>query len=67
MSGYSPQFERARQAVATITTVRPQLSPSELETLALMLDADAMETIKGSIHEAQNGKFESLEDVIKRA
>ncbi len=65
MNEYSSQFERARQAVATIATVRPQLSPSELESLALMLDPNAMEIIAQSVKDARNGDFESLEDVIR--
>lgn len=65
MNAYSPQFERARQAVSTITTMRPHLSPSELESLALMLDRSAMETIEQSLDDARNGDFESLEDVVR--
>lgn len=64
MNAYSPQFERAQQAVTTITTMWPHLSPSELESLALMLDRSAMETIEQSLEDARNGDFESLEDVV---
>lgn len=67
MNGYSSQFERARQAVATITTIRPHLSSSELESLALMLDRNAMETIQKSFEDARNGDFESLEDVVRNS
>jgi hypothetical protein len=65
MHSYSPQFERAREAVTTITTIRPQLSPSELESLALMLDHDSMKIIEESVHDARRGNFESLEDAIQ--
>ncbi|MBI4600128.1 hypothetical protein HY732_04400 [Candidatus Uhrbacteria bacterium] len=64
MNQYSQQFEQARQAVTTITAVRPHLFPSELESLALMLDRDAMATIEKSVHDARRGNFESLENAI---
>lgn len=57
-------FERARDAVLTIKTLRHTLSPAEVETLAVLLDSDAMETIEKSVEEAQEGRFESLEDAV---
>lgn len=66
MSHYSPQFEQARQAVTTITTLRPQLSSTELESLAIMLDHDAMTTIEQSIDDAERGDFEPLEVAVNR-
>ena len=57
-------FERAREAVLTIKTLRPTLSPAEQETLALLLDSDAVETIEKSIEEADAGVFESLERAV---
>ena len=58
-------FEKAREAVATIKALKPTLSPAELETLEILLDSEAMETIEKSIAEAAAGKFESLEDAVK--
>ncbi|MBI4253298.1 hypothetical protein HY623_03950 [Candidatus Uhrbacteria bacterium] len=67
MNQYSSQFEQARQAVTTITAVRQHLSPSELESLALMLDHQSMNIIEQSRDDERNGKFESLEDAIKNS
>lgn len=67
MNHYSLQFEQARQAVRTITAVRPQLSSSELESLALMLDHQAMNIIEQSRDDVRNGRFESLEDAVKHS
>ncbi len=58
-------FEKAREAVATIQTLKPSLSPSELETLELLMDNAAMETIKKSVEEAEVGNVISLEDAVK--
>ncbi|GEM_PF-5393176 len=61
-----PIFERARQAIRTLSTLRDQLSPAERETLAILLDKDAMNTVAESQKQAQNGQFEPLEDAIAR-
>lgn len=37
-----------------------RLSARELETLAILLDRDAMKTIQKSISEARDGKFKKL-------
>lgn len=57
-------FEKTREAVMTIKTLRPTLSPAEVETLLLLLDSDAMETIEHSVAEAAAGQFEPLETVV---
>ena len=46
-------FERARDAAIIIRTVRPMLSESQVETLALILDHEAIETIEQSVEEAK--------------
>lgn len=57
-------FEKAREAVVAIKTLRPMLSPSELETLELLLDAEAMKTIERSVEEADSDIYEPLEKAI---
>ena len=57
-------FEKAREAIITIKTLRPTLSPAEQETLALLLDSEAMETIEKSVEEADAGVFEPLEKAV---
>lgn len=59
-------FEKAREAVITIKTLRPTLSPAEQETLAILLDSEAVETIEKSVDEADAGVFESLENAIRK-
>lgn len=58
-------FEKTREAVVTIKNLRPMLTSSELETLAILLDADAMETIEQSVEEAAASQLEPLEEAIK--
>jgi len=57
-------FEKAREAVLIIKTLRPTLSASERETLAILLDSNAMETIEKSIEESDTGVFEPLERAV---
>lgn len=57
-------FEKAREAVLTIKTLRHTLSPAEAETLSILLDVESMETIEKSIKEAEEGQFEPLEDAV---
>lgn len=59
-------FEKAREAVITIKTLRPALSPAEQETLAILFDSEAMETIEKSVEEADAGMFEPLRDAVGR-
>lgn len=59
-----PTFERARQAIGTLRTLREKLSPAERETLAILLDKDAMDTITESKAQAENGQFAPLEDAV---
>lgn len=59
-----PTFELARQAIGTLRTLRDKLSPAERETLAILLDKDAMEVITESEQQAKLGQLEPLEKVI---
>ena len=59
-------FEKAREAVITIKTLRPTLSPAERETLALLMDSEAMEIIEKSVEESGSGIWEPLEDAVAR-
>ena len=58
-------FERARNAAIIIQPVRPMLTPAQLETLALLVDNDVMETIGQSIEEAKRGEHRPLEEAIE--
>jgi len=60
-------FEKAKEAVTTLKNLRPTLTPSEMETLTLLLDNEAMETINQSVQEANNNNFELLEDAVNDA
>ncbi|MBI4276796.1 hypothetical protein HY629_03085 [Candidatus Uhrbacteria bacterium] len=57
-------FEKAREAVVTIKTLRPTLTSAERETLALLLDHDAMETIERGVEEVARGQVEPLEGAV---
>ena len=57
-------FEKTREAVMTIKNLRPVLSAAEVETLLLLLDNEAMETIERSVEEAAAGVFEPLETAM---
>lgn len=57
-------FEKTREAVLTIKTLRPALTSAEVESLMILLDNDAMETIEKSVDEAANGNFEPLAQAI---
>ena len=57
-------FEKAREAVITLKTLKPTLSPAELETLGLLMDNDAMETIEQSAKEAAAGQYQPLERAL---
>lgn len=59
-------FEKTREAVITIKTLQPTLSPAERETLAILLDSDAMSIIEKSAEEADAGNFETLEDAVAK-
>lgn len=59
-------FEKAREAVITIKTLRPTLSAAEQETLAILFDSEAMETIEKSVEEADAELFEPLENAISK-
>lgn len=63
-SAHPYTFEKAREAVITLKTLKPALSPAELETLELLMDSDAMETIERSAKETAAGQFEPLEQAV---
>lgn len=63
-SAHPYTFEKAHEAVITLKTLKPALTPAELETLELLMDSDAMETIEQSVKEAASGQFEPLEQAV---
>lgn len=58
-------FEKAREAVVVIKTLCNTLTPGERETLALLMDSEAMDTIEKSVTEAESGNFEPLEKAVQ--
>ena len=57
-------FERARDALWTLRGLRHKLSRAEQETLAILIDQEAMETIAESQVQAERGEFHTLEEVV---
>lgn len=66
ISVFQPQiFEEAREAVITLKNLRKYLTPSELETLEILLDKNAVRQISRSLKEAEKGKFEPFKNILK--
>ena len=58
-------FEKAREAVLTLQNLRGTLSDSELETLSLLLDGEALRIIEKSLEDASKKDYSSFEDAVK--
>ena len=57
-------FEQAREATLTLLTLREILTPSELETLELLLDKKSLNQISKSLKETKEGKLEPFENIL---
>ena len=58
-------FERAREAVNSLLTLRAVLSPAEIETLEILLDKENIARLSQSFKEADEGKLEPIENILK--
>ncbi|MEK7084884.1 MAG: hypothetical protein AAB932_06630 [Patescibacteria group bacterium] len=63
-AGTASAFKRAKEAVQNLLALRGSLSLAERETLTLLFDADAMETIRKSVAEADAGFYEPFEQAV---
>jgi len=57
-------FEDARDALIKLETLVHVLSPSEVETLEILLDREAMEIIGQGIEEAERGELIPIEQIF---
>ena len=58
-------FEEAREAVVKIKTLKPLLSPKDEASLAILVDKELMTRLGKSLKEANEGKVEPLENILK--
>ena len=58
-------FEKAREAALTLLALKEILTPAQLETLEILLDKKSLDQIAKSLKEAEKGKFEPLENILK--
>ena len=58
-------FEKAREAALTLLELRESLEPGELETLEILLDKESVDQLSKSVKEAQEGKLEPIENILK--
>jgi vacuolar-type H+-ATPase subunit C/Vma6 len=58
-------FEEAREAVITLKNLRKYLTPSELETLEILLDKKIVRQLSKSLKEAEKGKLKPFESILK--
>lgn len=58
-------LEEAREAVTNLSTLKPFLSPQDKETLVVLMDKGLTAHLEKSLSEADDGKFEPLESILK--
>ena len=58
-------FEKAREAALTLLALKEILTPAQLETLEILFDKKSLDQIAKSLKEAEKGKFEPLENILK--
>lgn len=58
-------FEKAREAALTLLALKDMLTPSELETLEILLDKKATDQIAQSVREYAEGKYEPLDTILE--
>ncbi len=58
-------FKEAEKAVVKIKTLKPLLSSKDETTLAILLDKGLMSHLNKSLKEAEAGKTEPLENILK--
>lgn len=58
-------FEKAREAALTLLALKHTLTAGELETLEILLDKASANQIAQSMKEAQEGKLEPIENIVR--
>ncbi len=58
-------FEKARESALTLLALKEILTPSELETLELLLNKKSLSQISKSLKEANEEKLEPFENILK--
>lgn len=58
-------FEKAREAALTLLLLKDILTPSELETLEILLDKKSLGQLSESLKEARGRKLEPIENILK--
>ena len=57
-------FEEAREALIKLETLSKLLTPTDLETLEILLDKNAINIISKSLKEAEAGKLEPIKKIL---
>ena len=57
-------FEEARETVIKLETLSRLLTPTDLETLEILLDKRSFILLSKSLKEAKEGKTESIEAIV---
>lgn len=63
--GHIQVFEKAREAALTLLALKDVLTPSELESLEILLDKKSLNQLSESLKEAKGGKIEALENILE--
>jgi len=58
-------FEEAKAAAFLLLKLKKFLTPSELETLEILLDKDSLSQIEKSLKEVKKGKIKPLKTLLK--
>lgn len=58
-------FEKAREATLTLLALRDILTPSELETLEILVDKKSLNQLSESLKEEKRGELEPIENILK--
>lgn len=57
-------LEEAHKAVTKLETLKAFLTPSDEETLSILIDNKLMRNLSKSLREAEEGKTEPLENIL---
>lgn len=57
-------LEEAKDAITKLKSMIPFLSPSDEETLAILIDKELVKDLSSSVSEAEQGQYEPLEPIL---
>lgn len=60
----SEKFEKAKEATLTLLALKDTLTPSELETLEILLDKETKDQLAESVRDAKEGRVEPLDSIL---